>query len=254
MPIRKPSRFASTTSSRVSPSPDGQLRRVADLCVDDAVGREVLDALRRDAHDRVALLQDAHGVHERLEVELQGLAVRAAAEPVLPARPRPRSAGRDSRTRRARSTMVAGRRPPSRWSCRRAFGAERIVSKVSIGSSWRSMAVVAVSPRGAPWRPRAPTRPGPVTSHRPRPRTRASPRSWPPRAGLPRSPSPSRACRANGSSLPSRAARKASSGRAARVGIPSASAPPTSPPTMWWAARNGRPRPTRASARAVAVV
>ena len=58
-----------------------ELRRVADLGVDDAVGGEVLGALGGDPDDRVALLEDADGVGERLEVELERLAVGAAAEP-----------------------------------------------------------------------------------------------------------------------------------------------------------------------------
>ena len=57
-----------------------QLRRVADLGVDDAVGGEVLGALGRDADDRVALLHDPDRVGERLEVELEGLAVGAAPD------------------------------------------------------------------------------------------------------------------------------------------------------------------------------
>ena len=58
-----------------------QLRGHADLGVDDAVGGEVLGALGRDPGDRVALLHDAGRVVERLEVELERLAVGAAAEP-----------------------------------------------------------------------------------------------------------------------------------------------------------------------------
>ena len=79
-PSRNPSRFASTTSSRVMPAFRGQLRRVADLRVGDAVGGEVLGALGGDPDDRVALLQDADGVRERLEVELERLAVGAAPD------------------------------------------------------------------------------------------------------------------------------------------------------------------------------
>ena len=58
-----------------------ELRRVANLGVDDAVGREILGALRGDPDDRVALLHDADGVGERLEVQLEGLAVGAATHP-----------------------------------------------------------------------------------------------------------------------------------------------------------------------------
>jgi hypothetical protein len=59
----------------------GQLRRVADLGVDDAVGRQVLGALGGDADDRVLLLEHADGVGERLEVELQALAIGAPSDP-----------------------------------------------------------------------------------------------------------------------------------------------------------------------------
>ena len=58
-----------------------QLGRHADLGVDDAVGGQVLGALRGDADDRVALLHDPDRVRERLEVELERLAVGAAPEP-----------------------------------------------------------------------------------------------------------------------------------------------------------------------------
>jgi hypothetical protein len=50
---------------------DVQLRGEADLGVDDAVGREVLGALRRDPVQRGSGLHDPHGVRERLEVALQ---------------------------------------------------------------------------------------------------------------------------------------------------------------------------------------
>jgi hypothetical protein len=58
-----------------------ELRRVADLGVDHAVGGEVLSALRGDPNDRVALLEHADRVSERLEVQLERLAVGAAADP-----------------------------------------------------------------------------------------------------------------------------------------------------------------------------
>ena len=58
-----------------------ELGGVADLGVRDAVGGEVLGALGGDADDRVAFLEDADGVGERLEVELERLAVGAAPEP-----------------------------------------------------------------------------------------------------------------------------------------------------------------------------
>ena len=58
-----------------------QLRGVAHLGVDDPVGGEVLGAFGGDPDDRVALLHDPDRVGERLEVELEGLAVRTAADP-----------------------------------------------------------------------------------------------------------------------------------------------------------------------------
>ena len=51
------------------------------LGIDDAVGRQVLRALGRDALDRVAGLHDRQRVAEALEVELERLAVCAAREP-----------------------------------------------------------------------------------------------------------------------------------------------------------------------------
>ena len=77
-----------------------QLRGHPDLGVDDAIGGEVLGAFRGDAGDRVALLHDPERVHERLEIQLQALAVGAAPEPGASARRRRSSAGRRSRTPR----------------------------------------------------------------------------------------------------------------------------------------------------------
>ena len=85
-----------------------QLRRVADLGVDDAVGGEVLGALGGDPDDRVALLHDPERVLERLEVELERLPVGAATEPRGQVVDVASSAGRRSRTRAARSMTVAG--------------------------------------------------------------------------------------------------------------------------------------------------
>ena len=58
-----------------------ELRGIADLGVDDAVGRQVLGTFGGDPDDRVALLHDADRVRERFEVELQALAVGTPAEP-----------------------------------------------------------------------------------------------------------------------------------------------------------------------------
>ncbi len=60
---------------------DVELGREPDLRVHDPVGRQVLGALRRHPGERVALLHDADGVLEGLEVELERLPVRAAPEP-----------------------------------------------------------------------------------------------------------------------------------------------------------------------------
>jgi hypothetical protein len=58
-----------------------QLGSHPDLGVDDAVGRKVLRALGGHARDRVAILHDAEGVLERLQVELQRLPVGSPPEP-----------------------------------------------------------------------------------------------------------------------------------------------------------------------------
>ena len=92
----------------------GQLRRVADLGVDDAVGGEVLGTFGGDSLDRVGRLHHADGVAEALEVQLEGLAVGAGAEPALERVDVLGRAGPRSRRSRASSMTVAGRRPPSR--------------------------------------------------------------------------------------------------------------------------------------------
>ena len=58
-----------------------QFGREAHLRVDDAVRGEVLGALRRDPRQRLSRLHDRDRVGERLEVELQALAVRPPGEP-----------------------------------------------------------------------------------------------------------------------------------------------------------------------------
>ena len=58
-----------------------ELGRIADLGVDDAVGREVLRALRGHAGDGVGRLHHADGVGEALEVQLQRASVGAGPEP-----------------------------------------------------------------------------------------------------------------------------------------------------------------------------
>ena len=60
-----------------------QLGREPNLRVDDAVGREVLGALTRDARERIGRLHHAHGVGERLEVQHQVLAIRTSTDPGL---------------------------------------------------------------------------------------------------------------------------------------------------------------------------
>ena len=63
------------------PTAGRQLGRIADLGVDHPVGRQVLGALGRDPRDRRRRLHDPDGVGERLEVELERLAVGAAPDP-----------------------------------------------------------------------------------------------------------------------------------------------------------------------------
>ena len=92
-----------------------KLRGVADLRIDDAVGGEVLCAFRRHPHDRVALLHDADGVGERLEVELERLAIGAPADP-------PRELGRIGRGQPA--VAVLGRQVDDR------LGAEATVEVI----------------------------------------------------------------------------------------------------------------------------
>ena len=139
------------------PALRAQLGRHADLGIDHAVGREVLGALGCHAHDRVLLLHDADGVLERLEVELERLLVGA---PVEPRRQLVDVLGRERVVpySRARSTMVAGRSPPSRWSWRSALGAWRMVASLSMlvlpyagGSTGRGLPYVG----RAPWAPEA---------------------------------------------------------------------------------------------------
>ena len=60
---------------------DRQLGRVPHLRVHDAVRGEVLGALGGDPHDGVVVLHDAERVLERLEIQLEALAVRTPPEP-----------------------------------------------------------------------------------------------------------------------------------------------------------------------------
>ena len=57
------------------------LGRVADLGVDDPVGREILGALARDAHQRLARLHHTDRVRERLEVEHEVLPIGSTGHP-----------------------------------------------------------------------------------------------------------------------------------------------------------------------------
>ncbi len=63
------------------PALDAQLGRHPHLGVDDTVRGEVLHALGRDPLDRVSGLHHRHRVPNRLEVQLQALAVRPSGEP-----------------------------------------------------------------------------------------------------------------------------------------------------------------------------
>ena len=80
-PSRKPSLTASTTSSRRQSGLQVLLGRVADLGVDDAVGRQVLGALGGDPDQRLAGLHHRAGVGEGLQVAFQRAGVGRLAEP-----------------------------------------------------------------------------------------------------------------------------------------------------------------------------
>ena len=54
---------------------------VAHFRIDDAVSREILGALGRDPHDRVALLEHADGVDKGFEVQLERLSIGSASDP-----------------------------------------------------------------------------------------------------------------------------------------------------------------------------
>ena len=66
--------------------------READLGVDDAVGREILGALARDARECTGRLHHTDGVRERLQVQQEVLPVRAVRHPGAGA-PRDRGSG-----------------------------------------------------------------------------------------------------------------------------------------------------------------
>ena len=69
------------TASSARPALRRELGRVAHLGVDDAVVGQVLGALGGHPRDGLGRLHDRHRVAEAFEVELQGLAVGARAEP-----------------------------------------------------------------------------------------------------------------------------------------------------------------------------
>ena len=107
------------------PFVDVQFRREPDLGVDHVVGGQVLDALVGHPVQRLGRLHHPDRVRERLQVAHQRAAVRRGAEPrgqLVDV------GGRQSSypTCSASSSTVAGRRPPSRWSCSSALGACRI--------------------------------------------------------------------------------------------------------------------------------
>ena len=115
---------------------------VADLGVDHAVGRQVLDALARHPGQR------RRGLHHRRRCgrTSPGSAPASRSRP-----PRRTSAPSDSASVAgsgwpicpASSRMVAGRSPPSRWSCSSTLGACRIVSRLrAVGS----VAVALIGP------------------------------------------------------------------------------------------------------------
>ena len=80
-PSRNPSFTASTTCGQREVTGDVQLRRVADLGVDDTVQREVLGALGSHSGQRIDGLHDPDRVGEGLEVALQGAGVGRRDEP-----------------------------------------------------------------------------------------------------------------------------------------------------------------------------
>ena len=98
-----------------------QLGRHAHLGVHHAVGGQVLGALAGDPLDGVAVLHDADGVGERLEVQHEVVALGAAVEPLG-------EVVDVGRGQLAVAVLVGqldhrrGRRPPSRWSCSSALG------------------------------------------------------------------------------------------------------------------------------------
>ena len=108
--------------------PDVLLGGVADLGVDDAVGRQVLDALARDPGERRAGLHDGDRVVEGLEVAHQRAGVGRLGEPGAE---RVGVVGRQLVAGLGgQLEIVWGRRPPSRWSWSRTFGARRTSSRV----------------------------------------------------------------------------------------------------------------------------
>jgi hypothetical protein len=59
-----------------------KLGREPHLGVDDAVGRQILGALRRDAMQGLGRLQDRHRVREGLEIQLEVPAIGTPGEPL----------------------------------------------------------------------------------------------------------------------------------------------------------------------------
>ena len=104
--------------------PQVLLRGVAHLGVHHLVRGQVLDALPGHPAQVLGPLHDRDRVVEGLEVALQRPRVAGLDEPPAQRLGVRRRAGRGP-TCAAMSTMVAGRRPPSRWSCSSTLGACR---------------------------------------------------------------------------------------------------------------------------------
>ena len=128
MPSSKPRWTASTTSSRVSPLCDVLLGRVADLGVDHAVRGQVLDALAGDPGDRGGGLHDRRRCGRRSRGSAPASRSRPTREPAAQRLGVGRRAAR-GRSPAARSRIVWGRSPPSRWSWSSTLGARRTSSR-----------------------------------------------------------------------------------------------------------------------------
>ena len=189
------------------------LGRVPRLGVDDAVGGQVERPLARDPVQAVRGLHHRDGVVERLQVPHQRAGVGRLDEPA-PELVRRRWPAARGPTASASSTIVAGRSPPSRWSCSETFGARATCSRVGV-----LMPVTLVGRR----------------------------RSGRSRGAAGRAASP----RARSTNAPSSASRRpARTARGCRCAASSAARRPARARPAWRAARRRRPACTGSSLRA----